>query len=82
VVPLATARAPEYDEEFVVNLLGSVEVAALEPMKCVHGPERLWMARAFVQVRHDDLTLGASTFCSCVMRKRLENRGPRRLYPG
>jgi hypothetical protein len=82
VVPLATGRAPEHDEEFVVNLLGSVEVAALESLKCVARTGATVDGRAaFVQVRHDDLTLGGFDVLQLRHAQRLENRGPRRLYP-
>ena len=82
VVHLATVRAPEYDEEFVVNLLGSVEVSALEPLGCIArtGATRDGQA-ALVQARHDDLKLGGFDVLEMRLAQRMENKGPRRLYP-
>lgn len=82
VVPLATARAPEYDEEFVINWLGSVEVSALEPLCCIArtGATRDGRA-ALVQVRRDDLKLGGFDVLEMHLAQRMENKGPRRLYP-
>jgi hypothetical protein len=82
VVPLATARAPEYDEEFVINWLGSVEVAALEPLHCIARTGATLNGRtAMVQVRHDDLKLGGFDVFELRLAHRMENKGPRRLYP-
>jgi hypothetical protein len=81
-VPLATARAPEYDEEFIVNLLGSVEVGALESLRRISRTGATVDGRAaFVQVRNDDLTLGGFDVLQLRHALRLENRGLRRLYP-
>ena len=82
VVPLRTARAPEYDEEFVINWLGSVEVSALEPLRCIARTGATLDGRAaLVQVRHDDLKVGGFDVLELRLAQRLENREPRRYYP-
>jgi hypothetical protein len=82
VVALATARAPQYDEDFVCNWFGSVEVASLASLSCVArtGATREGRA-AFVQMRHDNLTLGGFDVLEYRLAHRVENQGPRRLYP-
>ncbi len=82
VVQLTTVRAPGYDEEFAINWLGSAEVAALEPLRCVARTGATLNGRAaFAQVRHDDLMLGGFDVLELRLAHRIENQGPRRLYP-
>jgi len=82
VVPLATAWAPQYDEEFVCNWLGAVEVASLASLSHIARVGATSEGRAaIVQVRHDNLTLGGFDILECRLAHRVENKGPRRLYP-
>jgi hypothetical protein len=82
VVLLATARAPQYDEDFVANWLGSVEVSALAPLHCIARTGAMFDGRAaLAQIRHDNLTLGGFDLFEYRLAWRMANTGPRRLYP-
>jgi hypothetical protein len=82
VVSLSTARAPQYDERFVYNWLGSIEVASLASLSHIARVGATSEGQgAIVQVRDDNLTLGGFDILECRLAFRVENRGPRRLYP-
>jgi len=82
VVSLSTARAPQYDERFVCNWLGSVEVASLASLSHIARVGATNEGQgAIVQVRDDNLALGGFDILECRLAFRVENRGPRRLYP-
>jgi hypothetical protein len=82
VVPLTTRPAPEYDEAFVRNWLGSVEVAALSRLSRI---ARVGALRdggvVFVQLRDNILTVGGFDILEARLAYRVENQGPRRIYP-
>lgn len=82
VVPLATTRAPQYDTDFVCNWLGVAEVTTLAPLRHIARVGTTVKGRAAsVQVRRDNLTLGGFDILECRLAHRMENTGPRRLYP-
>jgi hypothetical protein len=82
VVPLVTARAPQYDKRFVCNWLGSAEVASLASLSHIARVGATSGGQALVvQARQDNLTLGGFDVLECRLAYRVENQGPRRLYP-
>ncbi|MGO8684367.1 MAG: hypothetical protein ACLQUT_07300 [Thermoleophilia bacterium] len=79
---LITRPAPEYDEEFVRNWMGTIEVAALSNLSRIARVGALQDGvAAFVQLRDDNLTVGGVDTLEVRLAHRVENRGPRRIYP-
>lgn len=82
IVPLLTRPAPEFDDVFVRNWLGSVEVAALSGLSRI---ARIGALRdgavAFVQLRENNLAVGGIDILEARLAYRVENQGPRRIYP-
>lgn len=82
VVPLATRRAPEYDQPFVRNWLGSTDVRALAELSRI---ARVGMLRdgavVSTQIRDNKLTVGGFDVLEVRYAHRVENQGPRRIYP-
>ena len=82
VVTLATRAAPEYDASFVRNWLGAVEVSRLSGLSRIARVGALQGDGVqFVQTLENVLTVGGFDILEAQLARRVENKGPRRLYP-
>lgn len=82
LVHLMTRPAPEYDQPFVRNWLGSIDVPALSGLSRIARLGGLNDGTvAFAQVRENIMTVGGFDVLEAHVAYRVENQGPRRLYP-
>jgi hypothetical protein len=82
VVDLATRRAPEYDQPFVRNWLGSTDVKALAELSRIARVGMLHDGTVVsAQIRDTRLTVGGFDVLEVRFAHRVENQGPRKIYP-